>query len=148
MSVPKSERTESIFEPVYRAGILYNAVVAMCIKMPKRYTYLILKDTVELSGEVLDYAKMANSIFPTNQHEVQIRIDYWIKARATLQALSGRIDRFHDVLESLSYVEQASGRRKGVTKNEIKAICDLIDTEQKLLTKTIKNERSRYSKLV
>lgn len=115
--------------------------------MPKRYTYLLLKDVIELSGKVMDNAKMANSVFPTNQHEAQIRRDYWIHARSCLQALSTRIDRFLEVPTTLTYRDERSGKIKGVSMNELIEIVDLINSEINLLTEQLKSETERYKNL-
>ena len=146
MSVPKSERTPSGYEAVHVPEVLYEKVIHVCTKMPRRYTYIILKDTVETAGKILDYATAANSVFPTNQHEAQMRRDYWIKARAFNQILSRRINRFINSPGSLTYIDE-KGKKKGVTKNELKEIMDLIIKEQSLITGTIKSESNRYKNL-
>lgn len=130
------------FAPVDTAIKLYKKVFAVCIKMPKRYTFFGLQQTVELAGSVMDNAKRANSVFAKNDHEKQIRIDYWIMARADLQALSTRIDRFTDAYGTLSYKDEHSGRTKGVTIKELGEIADLINSEMTNLTNVIQRERN------
>lgn len=58
------------FAPVDTAIELYKKTFRACLKMPKRYTYLCSKDVVEMAGHVMDNAKSANSVFPTNEHDV------------------------------------------------------------------------------
>lgn len=135
------------FAPVDTAITLYKRVLAACLKMPKRYTYLILKDVIDLSGAVMDNAKCANSVFPTNAHEAQIRIDFWIVARAKLQALSSRIDRFLEIPDTLTYHDEQSGKSKGITVHELDEIADLIIEEMALLTSTIESDRERFKSL-
>ena len=151
MPAPKSilERMnhENGFMPVDVSIQLYKKVVAACLKMPKRYTYLLLQQVINLAGEVMDNAKMANSVFPTNQHEVQIRRDYWIKARASLQALSTRVDRFLEVPGTLTYQNENTGRISGITVNELAEIADLIEAEQQYLTNALKREQNRFKDL-
>ena len=115
--------------------------------MPKRYTYLLLKDVIELAGRVMDYAKMANSVFPTNQHEAQLRRDYWIRARSSLQALSTRIDRFVEVPGTFSYHDNSQHKTKGVKERELVEIADLIISEMNLLTTTLESEKERFENL-
>ena len=146
MSVPKSQRSQSAYEAVHIPEVMYDKVIKICTKMPKKYTYLILKDTVEIAGRIVDHVVAANSIFPTNQHEAQMRRDYWIKARALNQALSRRINRFICAEGSLMYID-ANGRKKGVTRSELKEVMDLIIREQALITGTIKAETNRYKNL-
>ena len=146
MSVPKSQRSPSSYEAVHVPEVMYDKVIKVCAKMPKRYTYLLLKDTVEIAGRIVDHVAAANSIFPTNQHEAQMRRDYWIRARALNQALSRRINRFINAEGSLTYVDE-NGKKKGVTKNELKEIMDMIIREQALITGTIKSEANKYKNL-
>lgn len=149
MPAPKSRliQENKPFAPVDNAIRLYRKVVEVCLKMPKRYTYLILQDVIELAGRVMDNAKGANSVFPTNQHEVQIRRDYWIHARANLQALSTRIDRFLEVPGTLTYHDERSDKTKGVTTKELEEIADLIGAEMALITKALEEEKKRFKSL-
>lgn len=121
MPAPKSILTEKPkpYAPVTNAIAIYEKTLHICLKMPKRYTYLILQDVIRLAGEVMDNTKKANSVFAQNLHEAQIRKDYWINARASLQALSSRIDRFIDAPQSLRYRDEHSNHTKGVTWSSI-----------------------------
>lgn len=149
MPAPKSILWEKRkpFAPVDLPPKLYKKVVDACLKMPKRYTYLILQDVVQLAGRVMDNAKAANSVFPTNQHEAQIRRDYWIYARADLEALSSRIDRFLEIPETLRYKDEISGRTKGITESELEEIADLIIQERGLITKALESDKERFKNL-
>ena len=135
------------FAPVDTARKIYGSTLNMCIKMPKRYTYLVLKETIELAGKVMDYTKMANSVFPTNQHEAQIRRDYWIVARSSLQALSSRIDRFIEMPDALSYKFEDTGKVVHVTINELNELADLIISEMSLITNQLESEEKRFKDL-
>ena len=126
---------------------LYKKTVDACLKMPKRYTYLILQDVIQLAGRVMDNTKAANSVFPTNQHEAQIRRDHWIHARADLEALSSRIDRFLEIPETLRYKDEISGRTKGITESELEEIADLIIQERGLITKALESDKERFKNL-
>lgn len=149
MPAPKSILFEEKkpFAPVDTTKVLYKKTIDACLKMPKRYTYLLLQDVVHLAGLVMDNAKGANSVFPANQHEVQIRRDYWIHARANLEALSSRIDRFLEIPNTLRYKDEESGRIKGITISELEEIADLINLEKDLLKKTLESEKERYKHL-
>lgn len=149
MPAPKSRllQEKKPFAPVDTAIKLYKKVVEVCAKMPKRYTYLLLQDVLQLAGRVMDNAKGANSVFPTNQHEVQIRRDYWIHARANLQALSTRIDRFMEVPGTLNYHDEKTGRTKGVTLKELEDVADLIISEMALITSALEDEKKRFKNL-
>ena len=115
--------------------------------MPRRYTYLILKPVIKLAGKVMDNAKMANSVFPTNAHEAQMRRDYWIKARANLQALSTRVNRFIEASGTLTYHDEAARKTKGITEKDLGELADLILQEQKLIKDIMETEKERYRNL-
>ena len=102
-NVPALKRSPSGYQVVDTAQELYRKVIAMCIKLPKRYTPLVLQPFVELASEVADNTKCANSVFPHNQHEVQIRLDYWIVAKAKLQALSSKLNNISEIPSVLRY---------------------------------------------
>ena len=145
MSVPKSKRGESGFQVIDTSRELKRKMIQICVKLPKRYTDLILKDAVADSKAVARYTRIANSIFPTNQHEAQIRIDNWMLARATLEVLS---DDLNDILEIPSVLRyNESGKSKGVTINELDEISDLIDLETKLVKGCLEKDRKRYKQL-
>ena len=150
MPAPKSILIEKKqpFAPVDTTKVLYKRTLDACLKMPKRYTYLILQDVVQLAGSVMDHARKANSIRVGNQHEAQIRRDYWIHALADLEALSGRIDTFLEIPDTLRYKDEQSGRVKGITEHELGEIADLIKIERKLIEKTLESEKDRYKHLI
>lgn len=145
MSVPKSKRDESKFEVVDNALELYKYTLRLCLKMPRRYTFLILQPVVELAGKVADYTKCANSVFPTNAHEAQIRIDYYIRARAELQALISRASIMADASGALTYQDEK--KTKGVTSNEIEKWSYMMYKELSLIKGSIDNDRKRFKDL-
>ena len=146
MPAPKSRLIEERqpFAPVDTANTLFRKVLKISMKMPKRYTYLLLQDLIHQARKVRDNAKAANAVFATNTHEQQIRIDYWIKTRAELQALSSGIDDFLDMPDTLTYKDQNTGKSKGITVKELEEIADLIVQEMRLLTKQLEKERSKF----
>ena len=145
MSVPKSKRGESGYEVVNTAGDLYNKTIQICLKLPKRYTYLVLQPIVELAGKVADYTKSGNSVYPSNAHEVQIRRDYFIHARATLQSLISRANIIIDIPTVLTYKD--GDKTKGVTKNELQEWADLMGKEDRLIAGAMKKDKERYKDL-
>ena len=149
MPAPKSILTEKPkpYAPVTNAIAIYEKTLHICLKMPKRYTYLILQDVIRLAGEVMDNTKKANSVFAQNLHEAQIRKDYWINARASLQALSSRIDRFIDAPQSLRYRDEHSNHTKGVTMNELKELAELMIKEQSLIKSAIDADKKKSATL-
>ena len=150
MPAPNSilTRNRNEFPPLVIARKLYKRTLDACLKMPKRYTYLILQDVIQIAGHILDDVKRANSVYVTNAHEFQIRRDYWISARANLEALSTRIDTFLDIPDTLRYKDEQSGRMKGITISELEEIADLICQERGLVSKTLESEKERYQNLL
>ena len=67
--------------------------------MPKRYTFYGAQELSALADTVYNEVKMANSVFPGNQHEAQLRRDHLIEANATLQALIGQLGIMADLLK-------------------------------------------------
>ena len=145
MSVPKSKRDESKFEVVNNALDLYKFTLSLCLKMPKRYTFLVLQPIVELAGNVADYTKCANSVFPTNAHEAQMRIDYYIRARAELQALISRAGILFEASGALNYKDEK--KTKGVTAHEIEKWSYMMYKELSLVKGAVENDRKRFKNL-
>ena len=141
-------RKKDEFPPLAIAKKLYKRTLDACLKMPKRYTYLILQDVIQIAGHILDDVKRANSVYVTNAHEFQIRRDYWISARANLEALSTRIDTFLEIPDTLRYKDEQSGRIKGITISELEEILDLTDQELGLVSRTLESEKERYKYLL
>lgn len=145
-NVPSWERTPTHFDVVDTASKLYNKVLDICLKMPKRYTYLVLKDILTLAGEVADYTKKANSIQPNVNNpspvDVNERRRLFMLAKASLEALSQRINFFVDRPEVLAHVQ--NGKLIGVTKSEINDLADLVIDEKKSLAGIIRSDAVRY----
>lgn len=146
-NVPLLKRAKSGFQVIDTARDLKKKVLQICIKLPKRYTDLILKDTVQDAKDVARYTRKANSIFPHNQHEAQIRIDYWIEAMATIQSLSDDINDVSDIPSVLRYKDFNTGKDKGVTMNELDEIVDMVNSEIELIKGCLISDRKRFEKL-
>ena len=148
MSVPKLKRSTSQYEVVYTGSKIYKSVLKICLKMPKRYTYLILQDIMNLANKVCDYTKGAKSFDPLNTKQAQIQISYFIHAGAALDALSGKIDTFLQIPEALSYKDQENKKTKGVTKKQLQELIIYINTERNLIEDSIKTIRKIFPDLI
>lgn len=73
MSVLKSKRGESAMQFLETARELEVYTIRQCARFPKRFMFLITKDIVTLSKAVYNNVKAANSVYPTNAAEVQVR---------------------------------------------------------------------------
>jgi len=77
LSTPKSQRHESNMQYIQTARDLRIAIIKFVkSNVPKSYTLIFSHDVVQLANDVHNNVKMANSVYPTNQHEFQIRRDY------------------------------------------------------------------------
>ena len=64
MSVPKSKQKPSGFAVVDTALKIYGNILDICLRMPNRYTYLILLPILNLASDTADYVKEGNSVIP------------------------------------------------------------------------------------
>lgn len=140
MSVYKSMRGDSTVQFVETARQLAVHTRKCCLKMPKRYTFYGAQELSALADTVYNEVKKANSIFPGNQHEVQLRRDHLIEANATLQALIGQLGIMTDLLK------QNSEKLKWLD-NALEEWATLITEEAKLISGVKKSDKERYKKL-
>ena len=76
---------------------------------------------------------MANSVYPTNAHEAQIRRDYLIRANAELNSLVSQIEVAQELF--------------GLEPNVIKYWMDIVGKEIRLVKGVMKDDQERYKKL-
>lgn len=135
MGVLKKDRGLSSVQFVDTARALEVLTLKNCLKFPKRYTFFITTEIVRLSQSVYNNVKSANSIYPTNQVEAQMRRDYFTKANCDLQALISQL-----------------GVAKEIIATEMKATIwiewmNLIEEEAKLISAVKKNDKERFKSL-
>lgn len=138
MAVYKALRGESTVQFVETARKLAIHTRKYCLKMPKRYTFFGVQELVALADAVYNEVKMANSIYPTNAHEAQMRRDHLTEANATLQAFIGQLSIMAELLKAnnpswLFFALDEWG--------------NLINEEAKLISATKKADKKRYSNL-
>jgi hypothetical protein len=135
MGVLKKDRGLSSVQFIDTARALEVLTLKNCLKFPKRYTFFITTEIVRLSQSVYNNVKSANSIYPTNQIEAQMRRDYFTKANCDLQALISQL-----------------GIAKEIITTEMKATIwiewmNLIEEEAKLISAVKKNDKERFKSL-
>lgn len=133
MSVVKSKRGESGMEFVHTARELQIYTLKKCASFPKRYTFYINAPIARHANQIYQCVVMANSTYPTNQHEVQIRRDYLMKANALLQSLVAQIETAHEIF--------------GLETRIMKYWMDLVEKEIRLVKGTIKRDKERYKNI-
>ena len=133
MSVLKSKRCESKMQFVDTARELEIYTLRYAVKFPKRYTFFINTEIVRLAQSVYNEVKSANSIFPTNAHEAELRRDCLIRANNSLQCLISQLDIAKDVF--CSEVEDKVWVRW----------MNLIIEESKLISAVKKSDSERFT---
>lgn len=132
MSVLKSKRSESVIQFLDTARELEIYTLRYALKFPKRYTFFITNEIVRLAQSVYNETKSANSIYPTNAEEAQLRKNCFIRANCSLQCLISQLDIAKDLF--CGDVDD---------KVWIKWI-DLITTESKLIAAVKKSDSERF----
>ncbi len=135
MAVLKKDRNESNVQFLDTARRLEIFSLRTCAKFPKRYTFLITSEIAQLSRSIYNNVKSANSIFPVNKSEVQLRRDFFTKANCDLQCLISQLDiakeMFGEEIKSGTWCQWL----------------DLIEEEAKLISAIKKIDRERYKDL-
>jgi len=133
MSVIKSKRSVSEMEFIATARKLEIHTIKKCVNFPKRYTFYVSQPLANAATRVYENVKKGNSIYPTNQHEVQMRRDYFLIAHAELQSMISQLEVAAELF--------------GIDADAMKYWMELIDSEIKLVKAVLKNDRARYKEL-
>lgn len=124
MSVYKALRGDSSVQFVETARKLAVHTRKCCLKMPKRYTFYGAQELSALADTVYNEVKMANSVFPGNQHE----------------ALIGQLGIMADLLkqnpEKLRWLD-----------NSLEEWASIISEEAKLISGVKKSDKERFKNL-
>ena len=134
MSVIKSKRTTSDMEFIATARKLEIYTIQKCVNFPKRYTFYVSQPIANAATRIYEDVKRANSIYPTNQHEVQIRRDCFIRANAELQSLISQLEVAQEIF--------------GIDMETLRVWMDIIDTEIRLVKAVMKSDRERYKNIL
>lgn len=133
MSVPKSQRGESEMEFIYTARQLELYTIRKCVSFPKRYTFYISQPLANDAKRIHDDVKMANSIFPLNAHDAQVRRDYLTRAHAELYAMISQLEIAQELI--------------GIDGRVMSFWASLIAREIRLIKAVMKRDQERFSKL-
>lgn len=133
LSVIKSKRAESEMEFIHTARQLQIYTIQKCVSFPKRYTFYVSQPLAACATRIHEYVKCANSIYPLNRHEVQMRRDYLLRANAELNSMISQIEVANELF--------------GIEGEKIKFWMDIVDREIRLVKGTIKKDRERYKDL-
>ncbi len=152
MSVLKSKRKESKAEFCNTARKIKIETRAFLSRLSARYARLDAPDILHLAREVADYCEKANSILPTDETRYNLRKEWLLNARASLNALDSDL---LDVYETL--IKNPEGAFSTSKGNPVKAedavhrldymaenLGWLIADEERLLTAMIKSDKERF----
>ena len=120
-------------EFLHTARELQIITLRKCVNFPKRYTFYIGQPIADLAIRIYLNVKMANSIYPTNAHEVQLRKDYLIKANAECYTLASQIEVAHELF--------------GLEPKVMENWCECLDKEIRLIKGVIEKDKERYKNI-
>ena len=134
MSVLSRFRNESKVDFLYTARLLAVSVIKSCVDSKKgRYAATVSEPVAQSAWKVYECVKRANSIYPTNQHEAQLRRDQFLLAKAELYVLDSKIGVAHEFYHFSDHDLDEMGK--------------YIDDELKLVNKMLDSDRERYKRL-
>ena len=133
LSVIKSKRSTSDMEFLATARKLEIYTIQKCVNFPKRYTFYVSQPLAAAATRIYEDVKRGNSIYPLNQHEVQIRRDYFLHANAELQSMISQLEVAQELF--------------GIEMDTLKYWMDIVDTEIRLVKAVLKSDRARYKDL-
>lgn len=120
-------------EFVYAARQLQIHTIKKCVNFPKRYTFFVSQPIAACATRIHEYVKCANSIYPMNQHEAQLRRDYMLRANAELNNLVSQLEVANELF--------------GIEGDKLKYWMDIVDKEIRLVKGIMKKDRERYKDL-
>lgn len=133
MSVIKSQRSTSEMEFIANARKLQIYTIKKCVSFPKRYTFYVSQPIANASTRIYEDVRRANSIYPVNQHEAQMRRDCFLRANAELYSLISQIEVAQELF--------------GIDMDSMQYWLDIIDFEIRLVKAVMKSDRERYKNL-
>jgi hypothetical protein len=139
--VPKGERNTSDIKFLDCALDLQKHTIKKCKRYPKSYRFFLAIPTADIARRIHENAKLGNSIYATNAHEAQLRLDYFLIAKAEVYNLISQIELASDIFSESSVDESFIIDSKSATYWK-----GLARTELNLLKGLIKSERERMKR--
>lgn len=133
MSVIKSKRSTSDMEFLATARKLEIYTIRKCVGFPKRFTFYVSQPLANATTRIYEEVKRGNSIYPLNQHEVQMRRDCFLRAYAELQSVISQLEVAQELF--------------GVEMDTMRGWMELVDQEIRLVKAVLKKDRERYKDL-
>lgn len=154
MSVLKMKRTVSRAEFVNKASEIYDETIAFLTRISARWSRLVAEPIANLAGEVEDFSVKANSIFPSDDQRIQLRLENLHRARAALMALDMRLSKCYRQMIKNPEGCFTTSKGKPVSASEAEekldrmaqSLGELIDDENELLKGQIKSTSAKRQK--
>ena len=134
MSVPKYDRMESEADFLYFARVIEMYLKESVRKFDKSDTFTFKVPLCNLAFDINRNIRRGNSIYPLNQHEAQLRRDFFLTAKGDLEDFVGEWEIAKELIKQLD-------------KEMFFDLSDLLKTEIKLLIGIMKKDRERFRNL-
>ena len=102
-------------------------------KFPTRFTFYVSVPLANSSMRVYENVKRGNSVNPSNQHEAQIRRDYFVRAIAELNSLVSQVEIAAEMF--------------GVAPEVMREWMRMVNREIELIKGVMNADRRRYKSL-
>ena len=119
-------------EFITKARELQIYTIKKCVNFPKRYTFYVSQPIVNAATNIHVLVKKANTIYPTNKHESQNRIDLLVEAKGELYSLISLVEVAKELFD--------------ISGKSIKHWMDIIEDEIRLVNGTLKKDRAQRNK--
>lgn len=154
MSVLKMKRVVSRAEFVNKASEIYDETIAFLTRISARWSRLVAEPIAALAGEVEDCVVKANSIFPSDDQRIDLRLENLHRARAALMALDMRLSKCYRQMIKNPEGCFTTAKGKSVSASDAEEKLDrmaqnlgeLIDAENELLKGQIKSVSAKRKK--
>ena len=150
------KRTVSRAEFVNKASEIYDETIAFLTRISARWSRLVAEPIANLAGEVEDFSVKANSIFPSDDQRIQLRLENLHQARASLMALDMRLSKCYRQMIKNPEGCFTTSKGKPVSASEAEEklermaqnLGELIDDENELLKGQIKSTSAKRKKVL
>lgn len=131
MSVIKSKRGESSVQFLETAQEIQKHSLRQVVKyIPKRYTFYVSQKITDSATDAHSYVKKANSIFPTNKRDAELRREFFMRAYAEYQSLISQINIAYDMFH--------------IPDDAMVAWMQMINSELALIKAVMRKDKERY----
>ncbi len=134
MSVLKNMRGESGAEFLNMADKIEIYTIEQCSRVPRRFNHTITNKIINLAIDCHCYLKSANSIYPRNAHEAQMRRDLLQQAINCVENLGSQVHTLYRITDKISI-------------DSLERWAELLDYEHKLIRGLMRKDAERYGKL-